>query len=158
MSDEVAIQQTGVEQPFIYRGFQMVNQEKLREIRGDVLRGWAQSGLLPLLYAHIFSLDLMSTMRASRSYVIRRVILPAIVPWILTAVRIGVGLALIGAVVAELIGSNQGLGWYIEKSGGRLDTTGVFTGLVVLMAVAMLANFLIVAAERRLLRWRGNTR
>jgi len=61
MEGEVAIQQPGVEQPFIYRGFQMVNQEKLREIRGDVLRGWAQSGLLPLLYAHIFSLDLMST-------------------------------------------------------------------------------------------------
>lgn len=103
-------------------------------------------------------LDLMSTMRASRSFVIRKVILPAIVPWILTAVRIGVGLALIGSVVAELVGSNRGLGWYIEKSGGRLDTTGVFTGLVVLMAIAMLANFLIVAAERRLLRWRGNAR
>jgi len=39
----------------------MVNQEKLRDMRGDVLRGWAQSGLLPLVYAHIFSLDLMST-------------------------------------------------------------------------------------------------
>ena len=36
------------------------NQEKLRDMRGDVLRGWAQSGLLPLLYAHVFSLDLMS--------------------------------------------------------------------------------------------------
>ena len=103
-------------------------------------------------------LDLMSTMRASRSFVIRRVVLPAIVPWILTAIRIGVGLALIGAVVAELVGSNQRLGWFIEKSAGRLDTTGVFTGLIVLMAVAMLANFMIVAAERRLLRWRGNSR
>ena len=60
MEGEVAIQQTGVEQPFIYRGFQMVNQEKLRDMRGDVLRGWAQSGLLPLVYAHIFSLELMS--------------------------------------------------------------------------------------------------
>jgi len=56
-----AIQQVGVEQPFVYRGFQMVNQEKLRDMRGDVLRGWARSGLLPLLYAHIFSLELMST-------------------------------------------------------------------------------------------------
>jgi NitT/TauT family transport system permease protein len=102
-------------------------------------------------------LDLMSTMRAKRSFVIRRIILPAIVPWIITAVKIGVGLALIGAVVAELVGSNQGLGWYIEKSGGQLDTTGVFTGLFVLMAVAMFANFLIITAERRLLRWRGNT-
>lgn len=60
MEGEVAIQQTGVEQPFVYRGFQMVNQEKLAEVRGDVLRGWAQSGLLPLVYAHIFSLELVS--------------------------------------------------------------------------------------------------
>jgi hypothetical protein len=60
MEGEVSIQQTGIEQPFVYRGFQMINQEKLRDMRGDVLRGWAQSGLLPLLYAHIFSLDLMS--------------------------------------------------------------------------------------------------
>ncbi|MDE2405006.1 MAG: SapC family protein [Sphingomonadales bacterium] len=59
MDGEVAIQQEGVEQPFVYRGFKMVNQEKLREIRGDVLRGWNQSGLLPLLVAHLFSLELM---------------------------------------------------------------------------------------------------
>lgn len=60
MEGEVAIQQPGNDQPFVYRGFQMVNQEKLREVRGDVLRGWAQSGLLPLLYAHLFSLELIS--------------------------------------------------------------------------------------------------
>jgi len=60
MEGEVAIQQAGVEQPFIYRGFQMVNQDKLKDVRGDVLRGWAQSGLLPLVYAHIFSLELVS--------------------------------------------------------------------------------------------------
>ena len=60
MEGEVAIQQQGNDQPFVYRGFQMVNQDKLRETRGDVLRGWAQSGLLPLLYAHLFSLELIS--------------------------------------------------------------------------------------------------
>jgi len=56
---EVGIQQDGVEQPFIYRGFQMVDEAKLREVRGDVLRGWNQSGLLALVFAHLFSLDLM---------------------------------------------------------------------------------------------------
>lgn len=60
MEGEVAIQQQGNDQPFVYRGFQMVNQDKLRDVRGDVLRGWAQSGLLPLLYAHLFSLELIS--------------------------------------------------------------------------------------------------
>jgi SapC len=61
MDGEASIQQAGAPQPFIYRGFQMINQEKLRDMRGDILRGWAQSGLLPLIYAHVFSLDLMST-------------------------------------------------------------------------------------------------
>jgi hypothetical protein len=59
MDGEVAIQQTGNERPFIYRGFQMINQEKLRDTRGDVLRGWNQNGLLPLIYAHLFSLELI---------------------------------------------------------------------------------------------------
>ena len=59
MDGEVGIQQQGSDAPFIYRGFQMVNQEKLKEARGDVLRGWNQNGLLPLLHAHLFSLDLM---------------------------------------------------------------------------------------------------
>ncbi|MDE2437391.1 MAG: SapC family protein [Sphingomonadales bacterium] len=60
MDGEVAIQQTGNEQPFVYRGFRMVNQEKLREIRGDVLRQWNQNGMLGLIFAHLFSLELMS--------------------------------------------------------------------------------------------------
>ncbi|MBP1845727.1 NitT/TauT family transport system permease protein [Rhizobium petrolearium] len=99
-------------------------------------------------------LDLMTSMRAGRFYVVWTVLLPAIVPWILASFRIGVGLALIGAVVGELIGSNRGLGWYVESSGGQLDTTGVFSGLIVLMVLAMLANYLIGFMERKIVRWR----
>ncbi|RVQ68917.1 multidrug transporter [Croceicoccus ponticola] len=58
MDGEVSIGRDG-EAPFIYRGFQMVNQEKLKEVRGDQLRSWNQSGLLPLVFAHLFSLNLM---------------------------------------------------------------------------------------------------
>lgn len=57
MDGEVAIQPQGAEQPFIYRGFQMVDEEKLREMRGDELRKINQSGMLPLIYAHLFSLS-----------------------------------------------------------------------------------------------------
>ncbi len=46
-------------QPFNYRGFRMVDENKLRELRGDILRNWNQSGLLALIYAHLFSLDLV---------------------------------------------------------------------------------------------------
>ena len=59
MEGEVSIQPTGAEQPFIYRGFQMVNEEKLRELRGDELRKMNQNGMLPLVMAHLFSMTLM---------------------------------------------------------------------------------------------------
>ena len=56
---EVAIQPDGAEQPYIYRGFKMIDEEKLKELRGDTLRKISQNGILPLLYAHLFSLQLM---------------------------------------------------------------------------------------------------
>ena len=59
MDGEVSIQQEGVEQPFVYRGFQMINEQKLSDLRGDQLRKISQSGMLPLIYAHLFSLALM---------------------------------------------------------------------------------------------------
>jgi hypothetical protein len=57
MDGEVAIQPEGATQPFIYRGFRMVDEEKLRDLRGDELRKMNQNGILPLLYAHLFSLS-----------------------------------------------------------------------------------------------------
>ena len=56
---ETTIQPDGAEQPFVYRGFQMVNEEKLMGLRGDQLRKMMQTGLLPLVHAHLFSLSLM---------------------------------------------------------------------------------------------------
>jgi len=57
MDGEVAIQPDGVEQPFLYRGFRMVDEEKLRDVRGDELRKMNQNGMLPAIYAHLFSLS-----------------------------------------------------------------------------------------------------
>jgi hypothetical protein len=59
MDGEVSIQPEGAQQPFIYRGFQMINEQKFQDLRGDQLRKMSQSGMLPLLYAHMFSLSLM---------------------------------------------------------------------------------------------------
>jgi len=59
MDGEVSIQVAENDQPFVYRGFQMVNEEKLRDLRGDSLRKMMQSGLLPLVHAHLFSLGIM---------------------------------------------------------------------------------------------------
>lgn len=59
MDGEVAIQPEGYSQPFVYRGFRMVDEEKLREMRGDELRKMNQNGMLPLIIAHLFSLPLI---------------------------------------------------------------------------------------------------
>ena len=56
---ETSIQPEGAAQPFLYRGFQMVNEEKLMDLRGDQLRKMMKSGMLPLIHAHLFSLSLM---------------------------------------------------------------------------------------------------
>jgi hypothetical protein len=66
MDGEVSIQQEGQENPFIYRGFKMVDENKLREMRGDELRKMNQNGMLPLIYAHLFSLSLMSELFAAQ--------------------------------------------------------------------------------------------
>jgi hypothetical protein len=59
MDGEVAIQPEGFDQPFVYRGFRMVDEDKIRNLRGDELRKMNQNGMLPLLYAHLFSLSQM---------------------------------------------------------------------------------------------------
>lgn len=59
MDGEVAIQPEGADQPFVYRGFRMVDEEKIRNLRGDELRKMNQNGMLPLIFAHLFSLSQM---------------------------------------------------------------------------------------------------
>jgi SapC len=59
MDGEVSIQQEGSDKPFIYRGFKMIDEAKLRELRGDALRKLNQNGILALIHAHLFSLQLM---------------------------------------------------------------------------------------------------
>lgn len=59
MDGEVSIQTGEGAQPFVYRGFGMINEAKLRDLRGDTLRKMMQSGMLPLIHAHLFSLSAM---------------------------------------------------------------------------------------------------
>jgi SapC len=56
---EVTIQPNDSPQPFVYRGFRMVDEEKFRDLNGDVLRKIQQNGILPLINAHLFSLPLI---------------------------------------------------------------------------------------------------
>ena len=60
MDGEVAIQQNDKpDQPYIYRGFKMINQDKLKAVDAEKIKAWNENGILPLIYAHLMSLDLM---------------------------------------------------------------------------------------------------
>jgi len=59
MEGEVSIQPTGAKQPFVYRGFQMINEEKLRELPAEEVHRMNQNGMLALIMAHLFSMQLM---------------------------------------------------------------------------------------------------
>ncbi|MBX7531751.1 SapC family protein [Qipengyuania sp. 1XM1-15A] len=67
MDGEVAIQREGEEQPFLYRGFKMVDQEKLRELSDEKVAEWHKNGILMLVHAHIYSLELMRTIFARQA-------------------------------------------------------------------------------------------
>ncbi|WP_217593177.1 ABC transporter permease [Cohnella sp. GbtcB17] len=99
-------------------------------------------------------MDMMSTYKAKWSHKLRWVVLPSITVWILTSIRLNIGMALIGSVIAELVGSNRGLGYYITYSSNMLDTTGIFTGLVLIMLIAVVLEQCVLLLERVLLRHR----
>ncbi len=99
-------------------------------------------------------MDMMSTFKGKWTHRLRWVILPSITVWILTSLRLNIGMALIGSVIAELVGSNRGLGYYITFSSSMLDTTGIFTGLVLIMLIAVVLEQIVIQLERRLLRYR----
>lgn len=93
-------------------------------------------------------------MGASHSQIMRKVILPSAMPWLLAGVKAGLGAALLGAIVGEYIGANSGLGWMVEYAGGMYDIARVFTCIIVLMLLMAALNAALNLAERRLLKWR----
>jgi NitT/TauT family transport system permease protein len=98
--------------------------------------------------------DALRSMRASRWHVLRHLIVPSLTPWLIASVKVGIGLALTGAVVGELVGASAGLGWYITNALNVIDITGAITALVVMAVLAMLMYYAVLALERRILRWR----
>jgi NitT/TauT family transport system permease protein len=97
-------------------------------------------------------LDVARSFRASRRQTLRWIVLPSLTPWLITALRLSIGIALIGAVIAELIAASSGLGYYIKLSSNLLDVTGVFAGLAVITAVAIVLDQVLGHVERRVVR------
>ncbi len=86
--------------------------------------------------------------------VTRSVILPSALSWIFASLHVSFGFAIVGAVVGELLGSRFGIGQLIAIAQGSFDAAGVFGGMVVLLVVALVADYLMTQLERRIVKWR----
>jgi NitT/TauT family transport system permease protein len=91
---------------------------------------------------------------ANERDVARHIVFPGAVPYIFTGFRIAMPYSIGGAVIAELISANRGLGYLIQLSAMNFDTTGVFVCLVAVTCIVFVGNWTVDAIERRLLRWR----
>jgi NitT/TauT family transport system permease protein len=93
-------------------------------------------------------------MGASRFAVMRHVLIPSALTWIFSSLRSAVGFALIGAVVAEYLGAQAGVGYRIQFSESQVNTSGVFGGLFILMVLVFFINLFFQWLQRRLLVWK----
>lgn len=99
-------------------------------------------------------MDVIRIMGGQKRHLLAKVVLPTALTWIFLGLKVAIPYALIGAVVAEIVASNRGLGYLIEYSAGQFDTTGVFAALFVLMIISTILNETLARAEAFFLRWK----
>ena len=92
------------------------------------------------------------TLGGKRRDVFLKVVLPSTVPWIISSLRINIGLALAGVLLGEFISSQFGLGKVILYAGATYDIALIWAGIIILAALSMLLYGAVVWLERRLLR------
>jgi len=94
---------------------------------------------------------------ASKRQLLRYIYLPSATSWVFSSLHTSVGMAFVGAVVGEYLGSAKGVGYLILQAEGTFDINTVFAGILVLTVFALLLDFAVSKIETRLLVWRPKT-
>jgi NitT/TauT family transport system permease protein len=90
---------------------------------------------------------------ANQRQLLRHVYLPSAMAWVFSSLHNSVGLAFVGAVVGEYLGSSQGVGYLILQAEGSFDINTVMAGIMVLTAFALVLDALVTRIETRLMKW-----
>ena len=90
---------------------------------------------------------------ANQKQLLRTVYLPSATSWVFSSLHTSVGLAFVGAVVGEYLGSARGVGYLILQAEGTFDVNTVFAGIVVLTAFALVLDGLVGRIEKHLMKW-----
>ena len=98
-------------------------------------------------------LDNARMLGADRKQLLKQVYLPSATSWVFSSLHTSVGLAFVGAVVGEYLGSAAGVGYLILQAEGTLDVNTVIAGIFVLTACALVLDSIVGIIEKRLMRW-----
>ncbi|CAO3428125.1 ABC transporter permease [Azospirillum endophyticum] len=98
---------------------------------------------------------IMKLMGARESDLLTKVVLPSVVTWVFTGLKLSVPYALIGALVGELIAANRGLGYLLSDAAGQFNTSGVFAAILAIIILAVLLNLAVREFERRMMPWQA---
>ncbi len=90
---------------------------------------------------------------ASQRQLLRHVYLPSATSWVFSSLHTSVGLAFVGAVVGEYLGSSRGVGYLILQAEGAFDINTVMAGIVVLTVFALILDGVVGRIEKRLMKW-----
>jgi len=99
-------------------------------------------------------LDNARMLGANRKQLLRHVYIPSATSWVFSSLHTSVGLAFVGAVVGEYLGSAAGVGYLILQAEGTLDVNTVFAGIIVLTIFALILDGIVGLVEKRLLVWK----
>ncbi len=104
-------------------------------------------------HMNLVLLQFASTTGATRMQVLMKITLPSLLAWISASMKLGMSLAIIGAVVGEVVAANQGLGYYILQASYQMDTPGVYVGLTALAIIGWALVYAMERLERRFFYW-----
>jgi NitT/TauT family transport system permease protein len=98
-------------------------------------------------------LKLMQVVKATSPQTFRIVIVPSALVWVINAMKLNIGLSLLGAFIGEFISAERGLGYMIVKASGLYDMPTVLAGVFTLIFISLVLTALVEKIEHRLMRW-----
>jgi NitT/TauT family transport system permease protein len=84
----------------------------------------------------------------------RTVVIPSAMSWIFASLHVSFGFAIVGAIVGEFVGARYGIGLLINVAKGSFDAAGMYAAIVIIMVVALAAEYAMTLIENRLAKWR----
>jgi NitT/TauT family transport system permease protein len=103
-------------------------------------------------------LDLARAMEAKRFQIFRMVSFPHAMPAIFAGLKVSITLAVVGAVVGEFVGSNNGLGFVLQRSIGNFELPTMFAALVILSLIGVVLFWILDVLERLVIPWHASQR